>query len=82
MRPSRIELRLPSGRSARLISFPEWTEGEDLQPKRLVLKDLLRRGYPVEVSFLDIEAMEPDQALFDPNDNSAREALPALSPDP
>ncbi len=76
VRPSRIELRLPSGRSARLISFPEWTEGEVLQPKRMVLKDLLRRGNPVEVQFLEIEPLETQDALFDPNDPTARDALP------
>ncbi len=80
VRPSRIELRLPSGRSARLVSFPEWTEGEVLQPKRLVLKDLLRRGLPIEVEFLKIEPMNFEAALFDPMDSSARDALATPKP--
>lgn len=75
IRPQRIELRLPSGRSARLVSFPEWNEGQTLQPSRLVLKDLLRRSHPVEVRFLEIEPMELDAGLFDPADPTARQAL-------
>jgi hypothetical protein len=45
----------------------------ELVPERVVVKDLVRRGPPVEVHFLSVEAEELPDALFDPDDPSERD---------
>ena len=63
--PIRVEHVLASGKVAKTIEFAEWAETDRLQPKRLVVKDPLRGGAPVTVEFLEVEALDVPDAIFD-----------------
>jgi hypothetical protein len=63
-RPARIELRLASGRVARLVELVAWAPDRRLTPAELVVKDLVGGQPPVRVTFTSIEDREPPPHLF------------------
>ncbi len=71
--PLRTDLQAADGRVLRVLEYPAWRSEAELVPERVVVKDLVRRGPPVEVRFLAVEAEELPEALFDPQDPSERE---------
>jgi hypothetical protein len=76
-RPIRAEYRLLSGRPATAVEFAEWNEKGSRYARRLVVRDLLRKGAMTEVQVLDLEERSVPEALFDLHDSSARRALDA-----
>jgi hypothetical protein len=78
-RPLRVELRLASGRVARLLELSAWTPGRRLSPAEMVVKDLVGGQPPVRVRFLELEERQPPTDLFalGPAGDRARAALPA-----
>jgi hypothetical protein len=75
--PLRADLLLADGRTARVIEFPEFRHTRPLVPRRVVLKDVLRGGAPLEVELREFQAGAVPAGLFDLADTSARNALPA-----
>ena len=63
-RPIRVEHVLASGKTAKVIEFPEWAETPRLQPRRLVIKDPIRGG-AVTVAFEEVEEREMPEEIFD-----------------
>jgi hypothetical protein len=78
--PVRGELRSAAGRVGRLVEFKEWRDVARLEPRRLVIKDVVRGGAPLEVEFVGIEARAVPESLFDLTNGSARAALPLPAP--
>lgn len=74
-RPLRIEYRLASGTTARVVEFLSWDESDRPRPHWLVIKDVLRGGPPVRVEIVEVEAVSPPEGLFSLEDGSARAAL-------
>lgn len=74
-RPLRIEYRLASGTTARVVEFLTWDESDRPRPHWLVIKDVLRGGPPVRVEIVDVEAVSPPEGLFSLEDGAARAAL-------
>jgi hypothetical protein len=62
--PVRIELRLPSGRTARMLEFVAWRPGRRLSPAEVVVKDLVGGQPPVRVHFLALEERPAPEHLF------------------
>jgi len=81
-RPLRVELRNENDRILRMVEFKSWKEGKKLVPERIVAKDLLRGGTPLDVEILGVEEREIPESLFDPEDKAARDALPPPLVDP
>lgn len=71
--PLRTDLQAADGRVLRVVEYPAWRNEAELVPERVVVKDLVRRGPPVEVRFLSVEAEALPDALFDPDDPSERD---------
>ena len=76
--PVRLELRLASGRPARMVELAAWMPGRRMVPAELVVKDLVAGQAPVRVRFLALEEREPPAQLFavGPEGDRARAALP------
>jgi hypothetical protein len=81
-RPIRAEYRLMSGRPATAVEFVEWNDKGPPYARRLVVRDLLRKGAMTEVHVLDLQERSVPEALFDLHDSSARRALDARMPSP
>ncbi len=81
-RPIRAEYRLMSGRPATAVEFVEWNDKGPPYARRLVVRDLLRKGAMTEVHVLDLQERHVPEALFDLHDSSARRALDARMPPP
>jgi hypothetical protein len=77
--PVRIELRLPSGRTARMLELVAWRPGRRLSPAEIVVKDLVGGQAPVRVHFLALEERQAPEHLFalTPAGDQARAAHPA-----
>lgn len=76
-RPIRAEYRLMSGRSATAVEFVEWNDKGSRYARRLLVRDLLRKGALTEVEVLDLKERSVPEGLFDLHDASARRALEA-----
>lgn len=76
-RPIRAEYRLMSGRPATAVEFVEWSDKGSRYARRLVVRDLLRKGATTEVEVRDLEERSVPAVLFDLHDSSARRALDA-----
>jgi hypothetical protein len=76
-RPIRAEYRLMSGRPATAVEFVEWNDKGSRYARRLVVRDLLRKGAMTEVHVIDLQERSLPEALFDLHDSSARRALDA-----
>lgn len=75
--PVRAELRTAEDRVTRVVEFKTWRDPARLEPRRLVIKDVVRGGAPLEIELVAIEARAAPEALFELSDGSARAALPA-----
>ncbi|MDX1632703.1 MAG: outer membrane lipoprotein-sorting protein [Thermoanaerobaculia bacterium] len=64
-RPLRVEHLLTSGKTAKIVEFAAWKEGEELEPGRLVIKDPLRGTAPVTVEFVEVEERAAPEGIFD-----------------
>ena len=76
-RPVRIELRLASGKLARMIELVSWAAGPRLAPAELLVKDLVGGQPAVRVRFSELEERQPPAHLFalGPEGEKARAAL-------
>lgn len=74
-RPVSALYRLRSGRDATSVEFMDWDNSNRLYARRVVVKDLLRKGATTEVEVLDFQERPVPDALFDLADPSARRAL-------
>jgi hypothetical protein len=74
-RPVRATYRLPSGRDATAVDFVEWNDQGLVYARRLVVRDLLRKGAQTEVDVIELEPRAVPDGLFDIRDGSARRTL-------
>ena len=81
-RPLRADLQSSSGKVLRVLEFKEWRDPARGVPGRLVIKDLVAGGGPIEVTFESFAAGAVDDALFDLEDGGARAALLSAAPAP
>jgi hypothetical protein len=75
--PLRIEFRDGDDRVERLVEFKSWKDEKKKVPERIVAKDLLRGGPPLDVEILAVEEREIPEAIFEPENRAARDALPS-----
>jgi outer membrane lipoprotein-sorting protein len=80
-RPVSATYRVRSGKDATTVEFVQWSEGSLVYAKRLVVRDLLRKGAATEIDVLNIDprAVVADD-LFRLDDGAARRALEAKTP--
>lgn len=74
-RPVQALYRLKSGRAATSVEFMEWTETGPTYARRVLVKDLLRKGDRTEVEVLELQERPVPDALFDLRDPTSRRAL-------
>ena len=76
--PLRADLQAGDGKVLRVIEFPEWNDPRRGIPKRMVVKEVLRGGAPLEILFGRFETVPVSLELFELADagNAARAALP------
>ena len=74
--PLRADLQASDGRVLRVIEFPEWADPRRGVPKRMVVKEVLRGGAPLEIRFGEFESRPVSPGLFDLESGAARAALP------
>jgi hypothetical protein len=79
-RPVRAEYRLRSGRAATAVEFVEWNDKSPPYARRVVVRDLLRKGALTEVDVLELQERAVPDALFDLRNSAARRALDAGQP--
>ena len=79
-RPLRADFRATSGKVLRVLEFRTWRDAARGVPERLVVKDVVAGGAPLEVRFTAFEARPVDERLFDLEDGSARATLLAATP--
>lgn len=80
--PMRVEFRTAEDRVLRLVEFKSWSDEKKLVPDRIVAKDLLRGGTPLDVEILAVDPREVPELLFDLDDDTGRKALPPPPADP
>jgi hypothetical protein len=73
-RPITALYRVRSGREATAVEFMDWNDTRRLYARRVVVRDLLRKGAITEVEVLDLQERPVPDALFDLADGSARRA--------
>jgi hypothetical protein len=78
--PVRAELRTANDRVVRVVEFKVWRDEARLEPRRLVIKDVVRGGAPLDVELVAMEERAVPEALFELSDGSARAGLPAPPP--
>lgn len=74
-RPVSATYRLRSGRDATAVEFVQWNESGLLYARRVVVKDLLRKGALTEVEVLELQERTIPDGLFALDDPAARRAL-------
>ncbi len=74
--PLRADLKASSGKVVRVVEFREWSDPRRGVPKRIVVKDVLRGGPPLEILFGVFETRPVPLELFALEGGSARAALP------
>lgn len=79
-RPVSATYRVRSGKDATSVDFLEWSEGKVLYAKKLVIKDLLRKGAATAIEVLSVDPRPVADALFSLDDGAARKALETKSP--
>ena len=77
LRPLRAEYALLSGKPATAVAFEQW---DGKRPRRLVVRDLLHNKASVIVDVVEIEERAVPDALFDLEDETARDRLEAIPP--
>ncbi len=73
--PLRADLQASDGQVLRVIEFPEWADPRRGVPKRMVVKEVLRGGAPLEIRFGEFESRPVSPGLFDLENGAARAAL-------
>lgn len=79
-KPVQALYRLKSGRAATSVEFMEWNETAPIYARRVLVKDLLRRGELTEVEVLELQERPVPDALFDLRDPTSRRALAESAP--
>lgn len=74
-RPVTATYRVRSGRDATAIEFVQWSTGELLYARRVIVRDLLRKGAATEVEVAELDERPVPAALFSLTDPSARREL-------
>lgn len=76
--PLRADLQASDGKVLRVIEFPEWNDPRRGIPKRMIVKEVLRGGAPLEIRFGRFETVPVSLGLFDlaGDGNAARAAIP------
>jgi len=74
-RPLRADMKAASGKVLRVLEFKSWRDAERGVPERLVAKDVVAGGAPLDIRFVAFEPRPVDPRLFDLQDASARAAL-------
>lgn len=74
-RPTRTELVLPSGKTARIVDFLRWEERPRLHPGRLRIRDAINPKASAEVEILRVDPQPVPAGLFDLADDSERRKL-------
>lgn len=77
--PLRAEFRDAEDRVRRLVEFVAWKDEAKRVPAEIVAKEV-GRGTPLTVRIHALEPRAVPEAIFDPADRAAREALPAPAP--
>ena len=78
-RPVSATYRLHSGREATSVAFFNWSDREPVHARKMVVKDLLRKGTITEVDIRDLQERPIPDGLFSLDDASARRALETAS---
>ncbi len=76
-RPTRADLRLASGKTARIVDFQEWAESPRPHPIRLRVSDALNPKATADVQITKVEELAVPEGLFDLADDSERRKLDA-----
>lgn len=79
-RPVNALYRLKSGKPATSVDFIKWSDKGAVYARRVIVRDLLRKGHVTEVDVVDFEERVIPDALFDLRDSSARRALTDSAP--
>jgi hypothetical protein len=74
-RPVSATYRLRSGRDATAVEFRQWNDSGLLYARRVVVKDLLRKGALTDVEVLELQERAIPDGLFALDDPAARRAL-------
>ena len=78
--PLRADLLASDGRVLRVIEFRDWRDAARGVPERMVVKEVLRGGAPLEIRFGAFEVRPVGRELFELENGAARATLPL--PDP
>jgi len=79
-RPISATYRLRSGKDATTVDFLEWNQGKASHARKLVVRDLLRKGTVTEIEVLTVDPRTVPDDLFRLDDGSARRALESTKP--
>ena len=79
-RPVSATYRVRSGKDATAVEFQEWSTGSALYARRLVIRDLLRKGAATEIEVLSLDPRPVADDLFRLEDGAARKALESKTP--
>jgi outer membrane lipoprotein-sorting protein len=74
-RPVSATYKLRSGRDATQVEFVQWNDSGLVYARRVVVKDLLRKGALTEVEVLELQERTIPDGLFSLEDSAARRAL-------
>ena len=74
-RPVSATYRLRNGREVTSIEFLDWNASGPVYARKLIVKDLLRKGVVTEVEVRDLQERPIPQGFFSLDDPSARRAL-------
>lgn len=74
-RPVSATYHLRSGREATAVEFVAWNDRGPLYARRVVVKDLLRKGAVTEVEVVELEERAIPDGLFSVDDAAARREL-------
>jgi hypothetical protein len=77
--PLRAEFRDAEDRVRRLVEFVAWQDEAKRVPAEILAKEI-GRGTPLTVRIHALEPRTVPEAIFDPADRAARDALPPLAP--
>ena len=79
-RPVSATYKLRSGRDVSSVEFLRWNESGLVYARRVIVKDLLRKGALTDVEVLDLQERAIPDGLFSLDDPAARRALEAAAP--
>lgn len=79
-RPVSATYRVRSGKDATTVDFQEWNEGRVIYARKLVVRDLLRKGAATEIEVLSVDPRTVPDDLFRLDDGAARRALESKTP--